>query len=1102
MRKWYSSFALGFVIILGILFWPNHSEAAVNDNDVNSVMNGLITQLQINQANKPQYSDHNGTSEMIDSASGKLVWKQTNIHLPGRDGLDLDIGVMYDSNYSFNYTRNYNSPGNIKKYNYLISRYDLGMGWSFMFPSIQLADGYMYYHQGDGAVYRIDFSSNDTLGSYTHLLGYQGKDLRLMQDTQGLFSNGQASSTYYLEYADKKREYFAADGRLLGIVDRYGNTIKFQHIDRQIYDGQSYKVISSITDTVGRTVTFTYDSTLQTTGTFNGEKIEVSVKDPSGNEKQKIAYMKSRSQIIFNGNPDGYAPFLWYIQDQNLEFTYFDYDAPVGYFHYSRKSYDSYSGWNSYFRLLKITSTNSYTNYQYDKVTRNLGTNGFGEELRVTSRNDQIRKNSSPSGDYNHLNYSYVADYTGYPTYYDAGNMPVSYSYSSKSTVQSSSPTNGLATTTTFNGKGQVTSTETKAANGERKVVSNLVFHPTFTYMPTKIQSAEYAVGDTDSNANKLTWDMQYTDWGGIQSETRPLSDSQYNDAATKSKYTTSYTYDPTYYFLKTKSTYQNSSTLLTETYDYYSNGRLKSYSNPKGQITSYCYEAIDASNVVTSNCTDPNAILAGKIKKIKTSKSLGNGQTSLSETQFGADTNYTYPSESVSYFTTKNSSGQTITQTMRKIMTYFIESGLLKDETDGNGNKTSYQYDALGRITKVTYPTFTNLNATQYDVSDEYSYSNMTIPASADSENASVSALRVNSSRKYTQKSNNAVTLLSSTQTYYDGLGLLRYAQESNGGTNQVTQYRTDDLSRVIYSIDPMNNTTTVSYDAWGNQNEALDVYGNLYISENNLKARRTTRYFVAAVDVQDYRNNPTQASVKSSYVEQDYDQWGQLITNRTYREWPTQNQPITELYSYDIVGNLVSYTDPKRNLNSDGVTNKYSYDALNYLTDVKDALGQITKYQYDANGQIISATMQSSESGAPQTLNTRTYNEAALLATKNDPANSQESYGYNNLGLLQQRTDRNGTVFTYQYDEQYRNTILSATGAAGLTQQRKSIVGSNGILYDTQEIHNNGTKSVSTVTGIDFLKRVTSQNVQSTNYASSLGLSYDLNGRITKIT
>ncbi|BBH18780.1 hypothetical protein Back11_01250 [Paenibacillus baekrokdamisoli] len=388
-----------------------------------------------------------------------------------------------------------------------------------------------------------------------------------------------------------------------------------------------------------------------------------------------------------------------------------------------------------------------------------------------------------------------------------------------------------------------------------------------------------------------------------------------------------------------------------------------------------------------------------GKIIKIKTTQSLVDGKTSIHERIFNATTNYAYPSDIRSYFTTKSTTGENVTQVVQKTMAYNMGTGQLESETNGNGKVTSYLYDSLGRPTRITYPSFTNANGVGYNVMDEISYTNSVIPSVADAENASVSSLLVSSKRKYTQVSNQATTQLSIQNDYYDGLGFLRYSQQSNNGVTQTTEYRPDDLTRAVYAKDPMNNTTTVVYDAWGAQKEGMDMYGNLYVSESNLKLRKGIHYFVAAMDVLAYRNNPALSNLKSSYVEQDYDQWGQLLVNRVYKDWPNQTVPLTELYTYDIAGNQLTYTDPKKNLNSEGVTMKYTYDALNRLSEVKDAIGQIMKYPYNASGQITNTTVQSNESDSPKVVSTKAYNEMGGLTSKTDPSLSQESYTYNNL-------------------------------------------------------------------------------------------------------
>ncbi|WP_168735606.1 RHS repeat-associated core domain-containing protein [Cohnella fermenti] len=1065
--------------------------------DFNSYYNGLVTPMQINQANKPQFSDKNGTSEFIDPASGKVTWKETEISLPGRDGLDLNIGVIYQSNYGYEYQKTYGIAGNLKKENYLLSRYDLGKGWAFQFPSIQLAEGgYLYYHKGDGAVYQINFAAGTVPDSYTHLVGYQDKDIRMNQDTQGIFTNGETNSAYYLEYADKKREYFAADGRLLGMVDRFGNKITFQYIDRLLFNDNTGKVISSITDSLGRVVTFNYESTLRETS-FVGEKIIVSVTDLNGVTSPKVTYTKWRDINTHNGVDDGYSPYL-YIISNNVNSTYLNYN----YYSPSKFSYiyaydTSYSGWMTYAQLSLVSNMNTVTNYQYEKVLRRLGSSGFNEEYRAIARYDQVKRSGIASGDYNHINYSYTGDYTGY----DAANPyynPSSYTYSNTSTIQSSSLTNGLATTTIFNNLGQTTSLSTRASNGQKEVMTYSYNDATYKNLPTTIEKRFYD-SDSDASPNFLMASKQYTDWGGLASETSYLTQEQYSNSTTKSQYTTTYTYDPVYYFLKTTSGYQSSNVVLTEQYDYFTNGRLKSYTNPKGETTTYCYDSID-SNVTLSNCTDTNVNPTGTITKIKSSLLLSDGRTSVNETLFTSATSYAYPSETRSYFTTKNGSGVEVTQMLQHFMSYNMGTGQLLSESDGNGDTTSYQYDAIGRPTIITYPNYTNASGVSYAVSDEITYGNYAIPTSADAENASVYALRVYTTRKYTQLSNNTVTYLSRQYDYYDGLGFLRYSQQYNNGTYLTSQYRSDDLSRAVYALDPMNNTTTVVYDVWGSQKEALDTYGNLYVADNRPKARKSIYYFVAAADVAAYRNDVTQNSLKSNYMEKEYDQWGRLLANKVYKDWPNTSTLLSELYTYDIAGNVVSYLDPKRNLNNEGVTTKYKYDQLNRLVELKDALGQITKYQYHTSGQVSSATVQESESAAPQTLSSKSFNEIGGLSAKTDAVGVQETSSYNSQGLLVQKLDRNGTTFDFQYDEQNRPILVTATSGSQ-TQQVKSIVGSSGILKDTQELYINGTKTASLTSTIDYLKRTTNIQITGANsFSSTLGITYDNNSRVTQ--
>lgn len=1062
-----------------------------------SILNGLITQQQINQTNKPQYADRNSSAEIIDPASGKLTWKSSYFNLPGREGLDLNIGIMYDSNNSAHYIRNYGTEGQIKKYNYLESRYDLGMGWSFQFPSIQLADGYLYYHSGTGAIYRIDFDSQDEASNFTHLIGYQGKDLKLVQDQEGIFSNGQAFSAYYLEYANKKREYFADDGRLLGIVDRFGNTIKFEHIDREIYDGSIYKVISSITDTVGRVVTFDYETTLQNEADFYGENIIITVLDPNGIPGQSIIFNKNRIPSQFNGMPDGYVPILEYVQNQNNENTYFKYEVGKGCFHYDKKQQDDSSGWNSYVKLDEVDYPNSLSIYSYETVIRNLGKDGFGEEFRVNQRKDLLKKREDVSNDYSSKSISYYKDYTGYPEFEDSSDLPESYRYSVTETIISQSDTNGLVTKNNFNGKGQVLSTEIISPNGEKKTQENTMFHPIFTNKPITIVDAVYGINDNPETANKLYISLDYTDWGGVQSETKPLTLDQYNNIEGKTKYTTYYTYEPNYYFLDSQSWYQNvDEELLRESYSYYSDGRLKSYSNALNEMTTYCYESIETNNQVESSCNSSKSI-DGKVQKVTITRQLRDGETSVKETIFDESTDFAYPIEEKSYFTTKDSSNNDVTQIVKRSMKYDMGTGLLIEEVDGNNEKTTYSYDLLGRVKFIKYPSITNLNNQKFEVMDEFSYENSNIPSSDYSENTGLNSLMVESKRKYTNSLNQATTV-SRQKSYYDGFGILRYnLAYYNTNSAYVTQYLIDDLTRMRSTLDSMNNSTLYSYDTWGNPLSTQDAFGNLYVSEYFPREQIVKSYMITEENIADYKQNPSLNELKINYAEQEFDQWGQLKTIRAYKSWPESTSPIFENYEYDLQGNIIGYTDPNQNLNEDGVTTRISYDSLDRIVSIKDAIGQISSYEYDINGQIISTSMQKDEADIPKQISSKTYNELGMISSKINPNLNLERYNYNSTGLISERIDPNEVVFNYQYDEQNNHTQIVAEGN-GIRQKYKHLIGNyNSILNDKYEITTENGYGREIQTSKDVLNRIVRKNSNS----FSADYVYDGNNRITTL-
>ncbi|MBW4085753.1 RHS repeat domain-containing protein [Paenibacillus sp. S150] len=1067
---------------------------AVNDDDFAS--DNLVTSLAatissvvdeykmdvINQTAKPQYSDRNLSSESVDPASGSLQWKSNQISLPGRDGLDLNIGVMYNSSSS-----EFISDSNIPSGNRNV-RYDLGAGWSFRFPSLD----YPYYHDGEGGTYKFMMDAvNGMEGSF---LEYKGKDKRIFLDN-GSFSNGNYTSTMYVEYANGKREYFGEPG-LLGIVDRFGNSITFKyglywHSDMW---NSSY-LMTQIIDSVGRVVDFSYDWINSKKAEPNidlpDENLTITVKDLNNTVSQKVVYTRARvgywhkKYLGFIDGVDKFfgewegrtTPELKSITMQNGEQLKFSYVR--GAYVYNTKTKPekldirqlfSYEAGNEL--LSSIEYPNSRTVYEMGYQARSMGPEGSMDTPVVRARYDQIKKSGAFAGRYNEMAYSYNGSYDGYPTFYYSNQIPVSHTYSS--VIQSVA--DNLKVTHLFNGKGQLLSAETVAGNGERKVDKNTAFHSIYTNYPITTETAEYGPGSTVA-ARTLYTATDYDEWGNVLSQIPRLTAAQWNNASSKLKNTITYTYQANYHLPISKSWYDSESASVPykETYAYTAKGRLASYTNANQEPTTYTYT--DA----------PNG--SGKLYQVTENRFKNGALIAKSTTTYGQENQFAYPTVSEVYYNI-GKPNQTI---VKSASVYDTGTGRVKETRDSNERATSYIYDSLGRPTLITYPGATSVNGEKVNVTEEYSYTSGLTSGDYDGVNAGTSGLQVRQTQTLTRVSDGA-----QTRTYvnslYNGFGLLLL--ESLWDEYQAkwvhTQYHYDVLGRPIYSADAAGNVTTAGYDAWGRQNRALDPNGTRYISDYSLHSNQAISYLEDGI-----------TGEKLGYVEDTYDTRGNRLSSLTYKDWPNKNEPIRESYQYNLIGQLVGYTDPKQNKNENGVTASYGYDPLGQLTSVKDALNQTTAYMYDGNGKITQVTIQA-KGGSPQTLNTKTYNELGLLATKQDGASQSETYTYNNLGQLTGKTDRNGSAFSYTYDEAGQllgSSIQGNVNGTVQTQQTKVIRADEGLRRLTMQTLANGIQTASQTVTTDSWDRIRNVNSVAGNHSAYVSGQWDDLGQLSQI-
>nr|WP_245339154.1 RHS repeat-associated core domain-containing protein [Paenibacillus shirakamiensis] len=343
-----------------------------------------------------------------------------------------------------------------------------------------------------------------------------------------------------------------------------------------------------------------------------------------------------------------------------------------------------------------------------------------------------------------------------------------------------------------------------------------------------------------------------------------------------------------------------------------------------------------------------------------------------------------------------------------------------MTSETDADNKTTQYQYDAYGRVISALHPVTNNQSGERYQVEDIWEYNDQIVdnsPNYFDADNKYLVTSRVDAYTKTTKLNNNVASYENYTHEFYDGFGNLVLQGKLDIAKNNeliVAQYHYDIMARPEYVMDMSGNVSKTSYDAWGRNNEMIDPFSNLYRNEYDLIDHKKTSYFVASTDIPAFRSNP-QDSLKRNVLESTSDNWGRETMRKGFPNWPNRTTNVVqENYSYDDAGNVTAYTDPNRN------TTGYAYDKLNQLTSVTNPLNQTTSYAYTKLGQLKSTTQ---SDGTKTWVSSKDYDETGFLKSSADPANTLDKFSRNKLGQITLRTDPNGNLINYVYDESGRN-------------------------------------------------------------------------------
>lgn len=329
--------------------------------------------------------------------------------------------------------------------------------------------------------------------------------------------------------------------------------------------------------------------------------------------------------------------------------------------------------------------------------------------------------------------------------------------------------------------------------------------------------------------------------------------------------------------------------------------------------------------------------------------------------------------------------------------------TGLAVSKTDANNLTTRYQYDALGRLTKVTRPdrTVHNTGYRWYNGAD--------FPEAV----------------YYVQETETGTP---ETKTYHDVLGRIVHTYREGQGYNDIVY---DSLGRVAQrtcvpylSMGSSKTWQTFTHDVFGRVTEEDGPYTDLSYSYYDFNAPSQQEYFVSVLDnIRETRRIKTYDALGRLVSAEDqggtiHYAYGYNTVSGVIRDSTTVilGNAVTTMIS-DIRGNRITINDP------DAGTVQCTYNAMNQLVRRVDANGVCANYDYDLLGRTTREAFEKNNAGEVVRY---TYDNApgkgvGKLASVLHNGDLDSEYVYDTLGRLSNRKVYDGITcyeHLYAYD------------------------------------------------------------------------------------
>lgn len=390
-----------------------------------------------------------------------------------------------------------------------------------------------------------------------------------------------------------------------------------------------------------------------------------------------------------------------------------------------------------------------------------------------------------------------------------------------------------------------------------------------------------------------------------------------------------------------------------------------------------------------------------------------------------------------------------------------YDRDGNLRKYTDPRGNSTSYEVDAAGNLTKST-DALGRIQTYQYD-----KVGNLTQVTDARAKVSQAAYDAMNRSTKIV----NAVG--GQFQVQYNAQGMPITETDEDGRTSRA---EFDNFLRITKQLDGLGNATAYSYSI--PDGTATGVVGSLF--------------------------DPTEVKYPTFTQRQRYDQLERLTSDTLLNPNTLGTEGLVSGTQYDKRGQI------KSELDANGKTRFYTWNALKQLVETTDSLGNKTKATYDVRGNLIELV------DAKNNINKFEYDKNNRIIKDVLPLGQTTVYTYDEVGNLKDRTDANGQKTSYTFNsvnrptevKQYKAGAGVASGQLARTTSYTWDAADNLTNWsDTDHSRPTGQQTSTGTISYDDAGRKLSESVsypnpQGTNSALSYSYQYSPAGNKTQLT